>query len=380
MKRNTAYIGLGSNLGERENLVKNALRMLRQLDDIKVARTSELIETAPLAGMDQPPYINAVAEIRTPLDAQQLYQKLVEAENLLGRKREARWASRTVDLDLLLFEDQIIDTAELTVPHPQMHLRSFVLKPLCQLNSDLVHPFLKVTVGELARRLGGHDFFIDEGRSQVICIAGIIGAGKTTLAGRLAELLDCRTIFEAYDTNPFLPKVYAGEKHLALDSQLYFLTSRAEQLNPDVLENGVRVIADYIFEKELIYAKLLLDGQQLKLYEKLYEPVAPMVTRPVLVIYLVESAQVCLERIHRRNRPYEQQIEPDFLEQLASDYEQLFAGYDAAPVIRLSGFDANDQSALEHVAEHVRCYTAGPAACEELSTEALEDGSYQANR
>ncbi|MBN2269169.1 MAG: 2-amino-4-hydroxy-6-hydroxymethyldihydropteridine diphosphokinase [Sedimentisphaerales bacterium] len=371
MNRHTAYIGLGSNLGERENLVKNALRMLRQLDDIKVARTSELIETAPLAGIDQPPYINAVAEIKTPLSAQQLHQKLVETENLLGRKREGKWGSRTVDLDLLLFEDEIIQTDELTIPHPQMHLRSFVLQPLCELSSDLVHPYLKVTVGELAKRLSGRDFFIDEGRPQVICIAGIIGSGKTTLAGRLAELLDCPTIFEAYDTNPFLPKVYAGEKHLALDSQLYFLTSRAEQLKPDALENGVRVIADYIFEKELIYAKLLLGDEQLKLYEKLYEPVAPTVTRPVLVIHLVESPDVCLERIHRRNRLYEQQIQQDFLAQLASGYEQLFADYDAAPVIRLTHFDANDRSALEHLTQHIRCYTAQLCHCEQAGDEAV---------
>ena len=82
---------------------------------------------------------------------------MIEIENRLGRVRQEKWSPRTIDLDLLLFDDKIIDTAELTVPHLQMHLRSFVLKGLCRLNPDLIHPVMKVTVKELAARLNGGD-------------------------------------------------------------------------------------------------------------------------------------------------------------------------------------------------------------------------------
>jgi deoxyguanosine kinase len=354
----TAYIGLGSNLGNRRHNIQSACDMLAQADHIELVRTSDVIETPPLGSADQPNYLNAVAEVKTRLSADDLFSKLEYIERTLGRVHRAKWSPRSIDLDLLLFGQDIIDLPDLTVPHPQMHLRSFVLKGLCQLNPNLIHPHLRESVNELASRLTGCDFYIDPYQPQLISVAGIIGVGKTTLAKRLSSALSCDILLEPYDTNPFLPQVYAGNKELALDSQLYFLTARTEQLNRDTLHQGQPVITDYIFNKELIYARQLLSPQQLELYEKIYPTFAAQIVNPMLVIYLQDSAQICLERIHSRNRPYEQRIDLRFLEALSSDYDQLFSSWKHCPVIKLSvsKFDSTRDGDIEHLADQIGSY------------------------
>jgi len=353
-----AYIGLGSNLGDRHGHIRDALKMLAGNKHIAVARVSDLIETTPLSGTNQPKYLNAVAEIKTTLSAEDLHKTLADIETRLGRVRSGKWSPRIIDLDLLLFGRKVIKTPDLTVPHPQMHLRSFVLKGLCQLNGDFVHPVLKESVNELANRLGGSDFVINPALPQLVSVAGIIGVGKTTLTKKLSEILACECIFEPYDKNPYLPEVYAGKKELALDSQLYFLTSRTKQLNHNTLARRQIAISDYIFDKEFIYARRLLSPQQLALYEEICPPFAAKVAVPVLVIYLRDSVQKCLQRIHRRNRPYEQGIELQFLEALDSDYEHLFADWKTCPVIRkqMSQFDYTKDSDIKNLANQVKSY------------------------
>jgi len=355
-----AYIGLGSNLGDREKSIQNAVKMLGETEQTEMLRASNVIETAPLGQDNQPKYLNAVAEIETALAAEDLHKKLADIEVSLGREKKEKWASRIIDLDILLFGRKIINNSNLTIPHPQMHLRSFVLKGLCQLNPELLHPVIKEPMNELAGRLNNTDFVLNPSVPQLVCAAGIIGVGKTTLAEQLSKLLDCKLLLEAYDTNPFMPDVYAGKKELALDSQLYFLTSRTEQLSPDILTPGRIAVSDYIFDKELIYARRLLSTRQLALYEKTYPPFAGQVVSPVLVIYLQDSAQRCLERIHKRNRPYEQKIELQFLQSLDSDYAQLFKDWKTCPIIRkqMSKFDCTKDADLQHLSEQIKSYVA----------------------
>ena len=353
----TAYIGLGSNLGDRKACIEKALEMLAAAAGVEVSAVSNIIETTPLAGAGQPDYLNAVAEIKTALSAKDLHKKMVEIEAALGRAGKEKWAPRTIDLDLLLYGCEVINSPDLTVPHQQMHLRSFVLKGLCQLNDGLLHPVIKEPVSELADRLGEIDFTLDANRPQLVSIAGVIGVGKTTLTKKLSKLLGCKKLLEPYDTNPFMPQVYAGKKEMALDSQLFFLTHRTEQLNHNHLPVGQITISDYVFNKELIYARRLLDAEQLALYERIYPPFASAITSPVLVIYLQDSVENCLVRIRQRNRPYEQQIGPEFLQDLSSDYEQLFNGWKTSPVIRISMSEFCDRPE-QRLANQLRSYVA----------------------
>jgi len=355
-----AYIGLGSNLGDRQRAIKEALAALDRHPEIEVTRVRDTTEPAPLGRAAQPSSLHGVAEMRPPLSPETLLSVLMTTEDVLGRTRRGGWGPRTIDLDLLLFGQRVIRLAHLTVPHPQMHLRSFVLDGLCQLKGDLVHPLFNEPVRELARRLGGGNFVLDPAGPQLVSIGGPIGVGKTTLMKRLATTLDAEALREPYDTNPFLPQVYAGRKELALDSQLYFLLHRADQLRAEALSPECVSLTDYVFQKELIYARRLLDAEQLKLYERVHEVFAATVKDPVLVIYLEDSPERCLERIRRRNRPYEQQITVEFLDALREDYERLFEGWRSCPLIRLpaSEIGISDEAALEHVALQVKAYVA----------------------
>jgi len=353
-----AYISLGSNLGDRLAYINKALEMLNKTRQIKVVMSTDSVETSPLGDIEQPGYINAVAEIKTSLDADRLYRRMVKIEDKLGRERTEKWAPRTIDLDLLLFAEDVIKTDELTVPHPEMHLRSFVLEGIRQLNPQLRHPLLELTAGELAERLGGCDFTLDPKRPQLVSITGIIGVGKTTLVQKLAESLGGEMALEPYDTNPYLPDVYAGNQDLALHSQLYFLTERAKQLSCDTLKAGEVVISDYFFDKEIIYAKTTLDESQFEIYEPIYLVYGDKIAWPVLIIYLKDTAVNCLRRIRLRDRPYERQINVELLENLNERYEKLLADWKGCPVITIDkdDFDCNDESALEWLTNQIEHY------------------------
>ncbi len=354
-----AYIALGSNLGDRSANVSQALEMLGGADGVSVLAVSDTIETKPLSNPVQDNYINAVAKIATSLPAERLHRAMLSIEDSLGRLRTGKWLPRPMDLDLLLYGDQVIETDDLTVPHRQMHLRSFVLIPMSQIAPDVVHPVLGRSISDLAGRLGGGDFALDNGTCQLISIAGPIGAGKTTIGRALSEIFGCRFVREAYDTNPYLPQVCAGRKDLAMKSQLYFLDSREEQLSRDVLPPGRLVISDYIFEKDGIFARRTLDQAQWAEYRQHYDRTAQEIAAPTVVIYLYGNCRLCLDRIRSRNRPYEQRIELAELQSLADDYEQFFQGWRSSPVIKLDieRFDCRHGTALRRLADELLYYT-----------------------
>ena len=135
-----AFIGLGSNLGEREAMIRLALDDLARMPQTHLVRASSLYDTEPQGEVDQPNFLNAVAQIDTELTARQLLWNLQLIEKRLGRARTQRWGPRTIDLDLLLYGNLVIDESDLQVPHPELTRRSFVLVPLVELDPLLVHP------------------------------------------------------------------------------------------------------------------------------------------------------------------------------------------------------------------------------------------------
>lgn len=148
----TAYIGLGTNLGHREAQLQQAIARLAPLVSHGDITTAPLYETEPVGGPEQPHYLNTVAAFRTVLGPSALLQALLDIEEAMGRIRLERWGPRCIDLDLLLFGDQLMEKTtplDLVIPHPRMHLRRFVLQPLSDIAPDLIHPRLNQTILEL---------------------------------------------------------------------------------------------------------------------------------------------------------------------------------------------------------------------------------------
>ena len=145
----TAYVALGSNLGDKEANLRKALELLEERGG-EVVKTSSFICTEPYGVTDQPQFLNGVCEVRTSLVPLALLHTLLEIEQEMGRVRLRHWGERNIDLDLLLYEDVVLDTPELKLPHPDMQNRDFVLLPLSEIAPKLVHPILQKSIEELS--------------------------------------------------------------------------------------------------------------------------------------------------------------------------------------------------------------------------------------
>ena len=328
-------LSLGSNQGNRLQNIQNAIDSLHLFVGT-VVKVSNLYET-PAWGFDGEAFYNCALLLNTQNSAEMVLEKVLEIENNLGRVRSLAegYQSRIIDIDVIAFNEEIIASKNLTVPHPFMQERLFVLVPMRDLNLDWRHPILQKYLPELLlasedkskiKILQSIDFPIKKmelNRFNYIAIEGNIGAGKTTLTSRIAEDFNAKTVFERFADNPFLPKFYQDQNRYAFPLEMSFLADRYQQISDDLAQFDLFkdfIIADYHIFKSLIFAKVTLTDDEYRLYRKLFEIIYKEMPKPDLYIYLYQNTDRLLENIKYRGRPYEQEIPAEYLDKINKGY------------------------------------------------------------
>lgn len=176
-----------------------------------------------------------------------------------------------------------------------------------------------------------------------IVVEGPIGVGKTSLAQRLADAFDARPLLERPEENPFLERFYAARKHFALPTQLFFLFQRVRQIQElkqgDMFNTGT--VADFLMDKDKLFARANLDDDELRLYEQVHGQMNTDWPKPDLVIYLQAPIDVLMERLRKRDIPYERMIERNYLKSLVDAYTQYFYHYTGAPLLMVNAAEIN---------------------------------------
>jgi 2-amino-4-hydroxy-6-hydroxymethyldihydropteridine diphosphokinase len=156
-KFNTVYIGLGSNLGKRLDYIKKAIDLISELNSTSIDAISNIYESEPYGNVDQPKFLNCVLKLNTTIEPLDLLIKLKNIEKNMGRKKTKKWSPRVIDIDILLYNNLTMDSLELKIPHPDLLNRDFVIKPLLELDKNIVHPVKNKKISELVKdkQLGG---------------------------------------------------------------------------------------------------------------------------------------------------------------------------------------------------------------------------------
>jgi deoxyguanosine kinase len=194
-----------------------------------------------------------------------------------------------------------------------------------------------------------------------IAIEGVIGVGKTTLARLLQPAFESELLLEVFEENPFLSNFYSDRGRYAFQTQIFFLLSRYHQQRravPKILESGKDLIADYTFEKDALFARINLDGDELEMYYRVHEALAEKIPLPDLVVYLRASSDELMKRIALRDRPYERNMEYDYIDELNQAYDDFFSNFHrGAKVLPIDTDDLNyvkDPENLTWVENRVR--------------------------
>lgn len=333
----TTYLSLGTNLGKKLDNLQNAVNLIAH----KVGRVSKVssVYKTKSWGFKSDDFFNICIEVSTNLNPENLLDRVLQIEKELGRIREATddYKARIIDIDVLLFDDDIIFYNDLKVPHPRMLERKFVLVPLTEIAPNVKHPIVKKTTLMCLHGCDDNTEIEETGlqikrpvslveKYNYIAIEGNIGAGKTTLSKMIGDDFNAKLVLERFADNPFLPKYYADMERYAFPLEMSFLADRYRQLSDDLAQFDLFknfIVSDYYIFKSLIFAQVSLPKEEYVLYRRMFDIMYKEIAKPDLYIYLYQNTDRLLENIKKRGRDYEQNIGQEYLEKIHQGYSNF---------------------------------------------------------
>jgi 2-amino-4-hydroxy-6-hydroxymethyldihydropteridine diphosphokinase len=330
----TTYLSLGSNQGDKQKNIQAAVNQISEKVG-HVTKVSSIYKTHSL-GFEGNDFFNICIEIATSLNPESLIKNVLQIETELGRKRTdtLNYQNRIIDIDVLLFDDDILFYDDLKVPHPRMLERKFVLVPLAEIAPDIIHPIVKKTILICLQNCNDNSEIIKIDQKikrpisifekyNYIAIEGNIGSGKTSLAHKIGDDFNAKLVLERFADNPFLPKFYKDKDRYAFPLEMSFLADRYHQLTDDLAQFDLFksfIVSDYFIFKSLIFAQITLSKEEFNLYRKMFDIMYKEISKPDVYVYLYQSTDRLIENIKKRGRDYEKNIQPDYLEEIHKGY------------------------------------------------------------
>ncbi|NJN50351.1 MAG: 2-amino-4-hydroxy-6-hydroxymethyldihydropteridine diphosphokinase [Polaribacter sp.] len=329
------YLSLGSNMGDKLAHLQNAINSIATNLGI-ILKISPIYQTDAW-GFEGEAFYNCCIKLSTYHAPDVLMDKILAIEKKLGRVRSnsENYENRSIDIDILLFDDEIIFSPDVIIPHPKMLERKFVLQPLADIASSFLHPIQKQQIQQCLQNCDDKNEIkiIQEKlvrpiplseKYNYIAIEGNIGAGKTSLTKLLSDEFNAKIVLERFADNPFLPKFYEDKERFAFPLEMSFLADRYQQLSEDLAQLDLFksfVVSDYYIFKSLIFAQITLHKDELYLYRKMFDIMYKEITKPDLYIYLYQNTKRLLKNIQKRGRSYEQSIDEAYLQKIQDGYK-----------------------------------------------------------
>ncbi len=330
----TTYLSLGSNQGDKLITLQKAVDLISERIG-HVKKVSAIYKTKSW-GFEGGDFYNLCLEVSSNLNPENLIGTVLQIEQDLGRERNEslNYQDRSIDIDVLLFDDDIIFFNNLKVPHPKMLERKFVLVPLTEIAPNIIHPIVKKTI-LICLQNCADSTAIEMTRNQIkrpislvekynyIAIEGNIGSGKTSLAKKIGDDFNAKLVLERFADNPFLPKFYQDKERYAFPLEMSFLADRYHQLTEDLAQFDLFknfIVSDYFIFKSLIFAQITLSKEEYNLYRKMFDIMYKEIAKPDVYVYLYQNTDRLIENIKKRGRSYEQNIEANYLDKIHKGY------------------------------------------------------------
>ena len=328
------YLSLGSNQGRKLNNLQEAIYEIAE--SIGAIHKISSVYKTDSWGFKGDDFYNICIAVSTYLPPEELLRNILNIETKLGRKREQnnKYTNRKIDIDILLFDDEIVFSKNIIIPHPRMLERKFVLVPLAEIAGNTLHPIEKKTlticlnntidtseIHKISSKLQRPIPLIE--KYNYVAIEGNIGSGKTSLSNLMSDEFNAKIVLERFADNPFLPKFYEDQERFAFPLEMSFLADRYQQLTDDLAQFDLFknfIVSDYYIFKSLIFAQVTLQKEEYALYRKMFDIMYKEISKPDLYIYLYQNTDRLLENIKKRGRVYEQNIEASYLQKIHVGY------------------------------------------------------------